>query len=464
MTAVGRGRGERSGPCYVVARLGMADTRTGENAAQRSAGEASALDAPPIPAPRSARPSLKRDVSWTFAATLTSNLAQFALISVLAHWSSPQTVGQYSYGLGVTAPIFLWLGLQLRNVMVTDVGGEFSFGTYAALRALSLVAALLLVVALFWQGAGWEVILVLAIAKLFEGISDLIYAQLQRHGRLDWIAQGVLLRGVLSTALPLGLFALSRRLEVAVAGIAAVNLLLLLLHDLRRSWPFLPALGPVTWRDLARLLRLVWPLGVVAGLVSLSANIARIAVEHNLGSHAQGIYSALSYGYIVGGVVVGAVGTALTTQLAQRFAQGDHAGFLKLVARFVLISLGTGVLSVLAGWVLGRWGLRVLFGAEYAVHHTLFVWLLVAGTVGYAASALGFAMTGARRFSEQLPLFAAVTLLLYVLCELWIPRYGLQGAAYANLGAFSAQLVGSAAIILRTMKKSRGAASQETGS
>lgn len=432
-------------------RRGMTDTNSAQDTVQTA----------PTP------PSLRRDVSWTFAATLVSNLAQFALVSVLAHWSNPETVGQYSYGLGVTAPIFLWLGLQLRNVMVTDVSGDFSFGTYALLRGFSLAAAFTLVIALFWHNAGWWVICALAVAKLFEGVSELIYAQLQRAGHLDWIAQGVLIRGLLSMALPLGLFALTGQLAVAAAGIAAVNLLLLLLHDLRRGRPFLPAWGemwrPVTGTDLRRLLRLVWPLGVVAGLVSLSANISRIAVEHELGSRAQGIYSALSYGTIVGGVVVGAVGTALTTQFAQRFAQRDRAGFLGLLARFLLAALGVGLLSTLAGWAIGPWALRLLFGEEYAAHHHLFVWLLGAGTAGYAASALGFGMTGARRFKEQLPLFAAVTLLLYLLCAWWVPRYGLMGAAYANLGAFTAQLLGSAAIILRAMRSEWTAADQESG-
>ncbi|MPY68381.1 lipopolysaccharide biosynthesis protein [Deinococcus sp. SDU3-2] len=391
-------------------------------------------------------------MGWTFAASLVSNLAQFALISALAHWSSPRVVGQYAYALGVTGPIFLWLGLQLRNVMVTDVKDAFSFGTYATLRALSLAAALTLVAAVFWNRGEWWVIFALAVAKLFEGLSELIYAQLQRHGHLDWIAQGVLIRGLLNTALPLGLFALTRDLAVAAAGVTLVNLLTLLGYDLRRGRPFLPPIGLLRWPDLQQLVRMVWPLGVVAGLVSLSANIARIAVEHELGSEAQGIYSALSYGYIVGGVVIGAVGTALTTQFALRFAQGDRAGFLGLTARFMLLSLGVGLLSLLAGWSIGPWALRLLFGEEYAAHHALFLWLLGAGTAGYVASALGFAMTGARRFGEQLPLFAGVTLLLYALCELWIPRYGLMGAAYANLGAFTAQLVGSAAIIMKAMR------------
>lgn len=397
-------------------------------------------------------PRLRRDILWTFAANMTANVAQFALVSALAHWANPQTVGQYSYGLAITAPLFLWLGFQLRNVMVTDIQEEFSFSSYLALRMICLGLALVLCLVLIWQAPNWSVTFMLAVAKLFEGMSDLLYAQLQRANHLDWIAQGTLLRGMLGLTVPLALFVLSHQLTLAVAGVAVVNLILLLAHDYWRARPFLPRFQMPGWRPLRTLLGVVWPLGVVAGLISLSANVPRIAVEHQLGSASQGIYSALSYAYVVGSVVVMAMGTALTTQFAQRYAGGQYTAFLKLTAQFAGAALLVGSLLVLGGAVAGPPVIRVLFGPEYAEHQSLFIWLLVAGTVGYVASAVGVSMTGARRFKEQLPLFAVVAVALYLLCERLIPAYGLLGAAYASLIAFILQLLGSLFILFFAVK------------
>ena len=53
----------------------------------------------------------------------------------------------------------------------------------------------------------------------------------------------------------------------------------------------------------------------------------------------------------------------------------------------------TGILVAL---VLGHELLTVLYRPEYAEHTAVFVWLMVAASVGYVASFLGYGMTAAR--------------------------------------------------------------------
>jgi len=67
---------------------------------------------------------------------------------VLAKLGSPSIVGQFTLGLAVSAPVFMFTNLQLRAVQATDVNVEHGFANYFTLRLLATLLGLIVVVAL----------------------------------------------------------------------------------------------------------------------------------------------------------------------------------------------------------------------------------------------------------------------------------------------------------------------------
>jgi O-antigen/teichoic acid export membrane protein len=98
---------------------------------------------------------------------------------------------------------------------------------------------------------------------------------------------------------------------------------------------------------------------------------------------------------------------------------------------------------------LGRWVLALMFRAEYAEHAGLLTALMVAGAIGYLASLLGYAVTAARSFRAQMPLFVVVTSATLIASALLIPAHGLAGAAIASGISSAVQLAGLAILFLR---------------
>ncbi|ADY27689.1 polysaccharide biosynthesis protein (plasmid) [Deinococcus proteolyticus MRP] len=424
------------------------------------------MNSGPIPASSSAPgpgtpPGLRAGMLWTVAGQGVYSAAQWLMVIVLARSGGASDVGLYSLGLALTAPLFLLLGLQLRAVQATDAQGHFEFRDYAALRLPSMALGLAVTAVLAWlyphaSGPVWW----LGVAKALEGGSDVMYGLMQQRERLDWIAQSTLLRGLLGLALLALIYRLTGDLTLATLGLALAGLATLLLFDLPRGRR-LAAGRWWTWPPSSALLRLALPLGVVIGLVSLGTNLPRLFVERQLGREALGIYAALSYVTVAGSVFVVALGTALTTRLSQVFARGDRAGFVRLTLALMAGAGGVGLLLVLLSAVAGAPLLALLYGPAYAEHARTFFWLTLAGVAGYLASSLGFAVTAARRFREQLPLFAVVTAVLVLACWWLIPRYGLLGAAAATLIGTLAQLLGSWLIVRQALS---GLSPGESGS
>ncbi|KYC37084.1 polysaccharide biosynthesis protein [Scytonema hofmannii PCC 7110] len=383
--------------------------------------------------------TLGRNFSWTFAGNLVYAACQWCILVALAKLGTPEMVGQFTLGLAVTAPIVLFANLQLRAVQVTDAKNQYLFSDYLGLRLVTTALALVMIVFVtIIAGYRWEtsiIILVIGLAKALESFCDLIYGLVQQHERMDCIAISLMLRGLLSLVLLSGGVYLAGSVMWGAVGLAVGWAVVLVFYDIRNAVLILNnsiALQP-RWR-LKTLLQLVWlalPLGFVMMLISLNTNIPRYIIEQYLGERELGVFAAMAYLTVVGGMVVNALGESASARLAKYYADEDGAAFWQLLLKLVAIGFLLGVFGVLVAVVMGREILTLLYQSEYALQADVFVWLMVAAGIGYVGSFLGSGVTATRQF-DQFPIpFLVATIMTAGFSWLLIPRYSLVGAAWA---------------------------------
>jgi O-antigen/teichoic acid export membrane protein len=415
------------------------------------------------------QPSLQRNFLWTLAGNILYAACQWGVLVCLAKLGSPEIVGRFGLGLAITAPVIMFSQLHLRAVLATDSRQEFRFGDYLALRLILTAAALAVIAGLALIGGYARetvlVIIILGLGKAAESIADVYYAWFQQHERMDRSAQALMLQGVLALAAVGVSLAMSRSIVWATAGWAAAagaSLWLCILPNARRLaheegrrskeaeastggnwlWP--------RWR-MRRLLRLTWialPLGVVTMLISLQVNIPRYYLEVYRGETELGIYTALAYLPAAGNLVMQALGQAASPKLARHHAAGERRAFRRLLLHLLGLGLIGGAAGLLLVALAGAPLLRRLYTLEYAGHVGLLGLLATAMVINYLAFFLGYAMTAARVFRAQVPLFALVTLATAAACWLWVPRHGMQGAAWSLIAGATVHLIGSGLLVV----------------
>lgn len=419
--------------------------------------------------------SLRANFSWTFAGNIVYTGCQWLMLIVLAQLGSPAMVGQFALGLAVTAPIMMFTNLQLRSIQATDARQEYRFGDYLALRLISTLLALLIIVTIVLL-AGYRretalVILTVGVAKAFEAVSDVFYGLQQQHERMDRIAQSMMIKGVLSL-LALGVaIAITGRVLWGTLGLATVWAVILIAYDVRSGRLIFqndaglgntslhdhsrqPSLAPCwQWRSLVKLVWLAWPLGLVMMLLSLNANIPRYMSERYLGERELGIFAALAYLMIAGNTVIAALGQSATPRLARYYVQGDRAAFGNLLLRLMGIGVIAGAAGVVGALIAGQPLLGLIYGTEYADHSDVLLYLMIAAGIGYVASFLGYGMTAARYFRIQMPLFALIVGCTTIACMKFIPAAGLRGAALALIISIAIQFCMSGLIMLYALYK-----------
>ena len=402
--------------------------------------------------PRTASLSLRRNAAWTVAGNLAYGGSQWGVLIVLAKLSSAEMVGQFILGVAVTSPIITFASLQLRAVQSTDVRGEYLCGHYVGLRLIMAAIAMVVIagIALLagYGGATAGVILGLGVGKSIDSISDALYGLFQKHQRMDCIGKSMLIKypiALLSLAVTVYL---TGSVLCGVLAVVPVSAAVLWTWDVGKAGQLLRhlrhregsgtssaslSLCPIWQRGtLLSLARRALPLGIVTMLGSLNRNIPYYVLGVYWGEAAVGLFAPMAY-FIVGCVIViNAVGQSGSARLAEHYAQRQDTAYLSLILKMLVPVAVLGAIAMSAAVLYGREVLETLYGLDYAQRVDVFIWLMVALCLNLVGVIFGYAVTATRLFAKMVLPYSTVTVFAIVSSALWIPKFGLLGAAWAT--------------------------------
>lgn len=405
------------------------------------------------------------NIVWMLVGNVAYGFSQWALLVALAKIGTIEMVGTFALALAVVLPVLMFSSLSLRSLQITDHSGLYRFREYASLRLLTLLLSLVFILG-FGLVSGYSrtvlaATMLIAGAKAFEYISDLLYGVLQQQENMSGVAISMTARALLSVAgLGCAVY-FTHSLVWGSAGLLLASAVVLVGYDLPKT--FRGRAGQISSRlreglryarglfflsgGRRRLSKLAFtglPMGFVLMMVSLNLNIPRYFIERHLGMAELGIFSAIATLMAAGGVVTNALGQAAAPRLAKYFAARDKRGFGLLLLAIVFASLGLGILGFGGALLFGRQGMALIYRPEYSTRQEVLVWLMGASGFFYLGSTLGYAVTAVRCFAPQLPLFAAAAATTAIGCIVFVPRFGLRGAAIAILISSLVQCAGSA--------------------
>lgn len=381
--------------------------------------------------------SLKRNFSWNFIGSLIYSFSQFLIMVILAKLGSPTTVGLYSLGLAITAPIISLTNLQLRQVQATDPDDvRYNFNDYLGLRITTGFIMLILTIMVITLG-GYNleksiIILLVGLTKIFDSYSDVTYGKLQQRERMDYVGKSRIIKGIITIiVMTVCLFSTSSLLF----SLVILNLswfLIFCFYDKRTVELFIDKIKPsFSIKKFKELTMLTFPLGLALMLGSLNTNLPRIFVERYLGEASLGYFAAIAYLLVAGNIFIQAIGQATTPRMSKLYRNNSFREFKKIL--MFLIGLGSfiGLVGVFLSLLFGDTLLTILYDSTYAEYNYLLVLIMVAGIFTFSNSFLGYTLTSMRLFRIQ-PYIGGVSVIVTLVTSfILIPLIGLKGAAYA---------------------------------
>ncbi len=390
-------------------------------------------------------------VRWAVVATIASSLLQWMNFVIIARLGNTDTLGEYALSLSFVAPFVILSGLQLRNMQGCDAHEDFEIGDYFTLRCItglvSLLMILLIGMTLNNRNLSREVVLLLALARTLDGLSDVFYGCLQKHARLDVVAWSLTMKGAgacLVTAVGVGLL---HSVAMGLVMTVGVSLAVLGSYDLPQTASVVRANGGtfsmkqlIVFGRIRSLFRLTYPLGISAGLNSLRSNMSRYIIAHSLGAPMVGIHSALLYFNFGVLTAAASVGQAV----GPKFGVYAHQRRMGELRRVVSIVAATAFFCGLTLWcafcVFGHAILVLAYGTEVGKYSFVLPYTAAALPFALAASFLNDCMIACRSTQQQLRVMICVTTIEVTMAMLLVGEYQLKGIAMAGISAAVLQM------------------------
>lgn len=389
---------------------------------------------------------------WTFAGLVSGAGSQWLIIVLLARLG-PTSVGQYTLGLAVCAPIIGLASLALRTVLITETEKSFNFADYVRLRIGLMGVALIAIVAIsttFYPSTVIVIVLVGA-AKAIDSVGDVFTGLFQRYEQMQFAALGMISNAVFSIGIATLLLIGTSDGRWTVVGSAAGSLVgsvafpLAVVHRygfrIRQHACRPDQDRPPQFRRLIRLIRTSAPLGVALGVASFSVNLPRLFVDAYLGHAALGIFAVASYVVVAANMCFTAIAQTMMPRMARVAEQGDLARLTKMVSRLATTSVSCGILGLALYTMLGRWLIQAVYGQNYVTGMPILATFGIAAVASGPPIFLGAYLSSIRIFDGQAAV-SIVTLLATLIASAFLVRYwGLMGAGLSTITATATETV-----------------------
>jgi len=372
-------------------------------------------------------------------------------------------VGAWTLASAITGPLFVFFLFKLRVLQTTDGKGEHAWSTYASVRLWSMIiatAVTAVIVLTRYRSAVGLVVLGAALAKAFEGGSDILYGVLQRHERLDRVSRSQVARGLASLLAAAVVLVATRSIALGSLTVAAVYAVGFA-WDARATYRLYDLERP-RWDSLAikRLLRQCGPLGFVTAIGSLQTNIPRYFLEHQATRAELGVFGMMQNLLALGALIINAIAYAALARLARHAAAEEWGAFARTLRRLVLTGTGLALVVVLLTYLLSEPVLRLAFNDRFAGQHGVMTWMAVTSGLVWMYLFFGTALDAMRRYRLQPWIHGISTAVIAVACVWMVPRWGLYGATWAMLTGYAvecAMFVVAVALPLRSSLRGHGA-------
>ncbi|MCW8194209.1 hypothetical protein F6455_05375 [Proteobacteria bacterium 005FR1] len=371
--------------------------------------------------------------------------SQWGLVVYLTRRGDLELLGAYSFYLGVFTPLAVLMSLNLRQVLtatknISQEGPEL-------LQCFFMSAAFFAVSVPIIQVASddhWTSLLyILGAFKFFDAIFEVASGFYQREGKFGSIAFSKLLRGAAMLALLATPFPSS---DTLVYSFLFVGICVILVVDVRgyllkKAFEWRHTFSSGTIRRLVSLL----PFTVSALVDSLYLALPRFQLV-KMGFEAVGIYSALVYVLVAGGVILASISGLVLAKLSGAVFARNRDGFLRWLSGSQIVSAALSLLIIVSVHLFGAFVIEHSYGdllSEYTKELTL-ITLAMGGWFisGFNACAL----VAMQRYSDVVSVNIFGFLVLCICLALG--PLGVESAIWSLLAAYMARAICSTVLLI----------------
>lgn len=393
--------------------------------------------------------NVKKAFFWNMVGSTCYSVSSFLYLMAVTRACGETTAGFFSLSYA-TAQLLLTVGRYgMRTYQATDLDREYRFSEYGISRVIT--CGVMMLIGVIYSGFSFTgekiaTSIFIILMKMVDAVEDVFHGNFQQKYHVEEMGKLLAARNVFSAALFMALIFTTRDLYVTCGLTAVLSLAVCLLINIWATRHYLGAEHPKSasretddggrrsaggatlGKNLVQLLKTCTPPFVGTFLSLLLYNIPKYAMAGVMSDEYQTYYSILFMPSFVITLMCEFVFKPTITTVAELWQQDNRKKFTVYVLRILGLILLAGAAIVVAGHLLGRTLLELIYAVDLSPYKLHFVLLLVGGCIGAEVYMLYNILIAIRKGSCIIVAYGITAVLTILPAESMVRNWGILGA------------------------------------
>lgn len=379
--------------------------------------------------------NVKKAFLWNMIGSSCYSLSSFLYLMVVTRVCGVEPAGFFSLSYA-TAQLLLTLGRYgMRTYQATDLRRKYLFSEYGVSRILT--CGLMLIFGIIYSAFSFSgeyivISIFIIIMKMVDAVEDIYHGNFQQTYHVEIMGKMLAARNLFSAVYFTAALILTGNLAFTCVSTAITSLVLCLVINSIFTRKY-PAEVSHTSRDFLfsnvwALLKICTPLFVATFLSLLLYNIPKYAMASVMSNKYQTYYSVLFMPSFVITLMCEFVFKPTITTIAELWWLKNLRKFSLYVVRILCIIIGCGAFIIVAGHLLGRTLLEIIYGVDLSSYKLHFIVLLAGGTIGAAVYMTYNILIAIRKGNCLIVVYTITAVLTILPSRLMVQKWGVMGA------------------------------------
>lgn len=404
--------------------------------------------------------NIKKAFLWNMIGSVSYSASSFLYLLVVTRICGVELAGFFSLSYA-TAQLLLNIGRYgMRTYQATDLDQKYLFSEYGVSRVITCGVMMLLGIGYSGFSFSGEYILIsifIIMMKMIDAVEDVFHGNFQQKYHVETMGKMLAIRNIYSAVYFTVCLFLTKNLMVTCTTTALSSLLLCFVVNSVFTKKQLKDLEVNTrtfqMSHVLELLKMCTPLFIGTFLSLLLYNVPKYAMAGVMSDEYQTYYSILFMPSFVITLMCEFVFKPMITTIAELWWEEDIKGFSKYVLRILAVVLGCCAFIVVAGHLLGRTLLEIIYGVDLSPYKLHFIVLLIGGGIGSGVYMMYNILIAIRKRTCITVVYAIAAVLTVIPAVRMVKQWGVMGAALNYMYSCSLLFIMFAVILVSVVVK-----------
>ncbi len=382
--------------------------------------------------------NVKKAFIWNMIGSTSYSVSSFLYLMVVTRISGVELAGFFSL-VYATAQLLLTVGRYgMRTYQATDLRQKYLFSEYGISRIITCAVMMAFGIAYSCFSFRGEYVIIscfIILMKMIDAVEDVFHGNFQQQYNVEVMGKMLAVRNIYSALAFTLLLYVSRDLNLTciLTSLTSLILCIFINNSFTRKYLVNIESGHFQMAHVWELLKICTPLFAGTFLSLFLYNVPKYAMVNILSDEYQTYYSILFMPSFVITLMCEFVFKPMITTIAELWWEEELKRFVRYVLRIIgIIAVCCGGI-VVAGHLLGRTLLELIYGVSLEPYKLHFIVLLVGGGIGATVYMMYNILIAIRKGKCIIAVYS-ITAIFTVLPARWMVKEGgIMGAAFNYL-------------------------------